>query len=87
MQHVAGWHVEVEFDEDDRHVRAAALLRLRDGTEVRARGKAARHPADPGEARVGEELAGARALVDLAEQLAAKGGHEAADLRAETAAG
>ncbi|MBH1937342.1 DUF1876 domain-containing protein [Streptomyces sp. AV19] len=86
MQHVAGWHVEVEFDEDERHARAAAMLRLRDGTELRARGQAARHPDDPGEPRVGEELAGARALESLAEQLTEKGRHEAHDLRRAGAA-
>lgn len=86
MEHVAGWHVEVEFDEDARHARAAAMLRLRDGTELRARGQAARHPDDPGEPRVGEELAGARALESLAEQLAEKGHREAQDLRKAGAA-
>ncbi|HEY8372024.1 MAG TPA: DUF1876 domain-containing protein [Pseudonocardiaceae bacterium] len=69
---VAGWHVEIEFDEDGTHTRAAALLRLRDGTELRARGRAARHPNDPAEPRIGEEVAGARALADLAEQLLQK---------------
>ncbi|GAA0398299.1 dsRBD fold-containing protein [Streptomyces luteireticuli] len=86
VEHVAGWHVEIEFDEDARHARADAMLRLRDGTELRARGKAARHPDDPGEPRVGEELAGARALTDLAEQLEAKGRREAHDLRMSGAA-
>ncbi|SHG14728.1 DUF1876 domain-containing protein [Streptoalloteichus hindustanus] len=75
-----GWHVEVEFDEDDSHTRAAALLRLRDGSELRARGRASREPTDPNEPRIGEELAGARALMDLAQQLMAKAGAEVRDL-------
>ncbi|MCP2258446.1 protein of unknown function (DUF1876) [Streptoalloteichus tenebrarius] len=75
-----GWHVEVEFDEDDSHTRAAALLRLRDGSELRARGRASREPRDPNEPRIGEELAGARALMDLAQQLMAKAGTEVSDL-------
>jgi Rv2632c-like len=66
---VAGWHVEVEFDEDESHTRAAALLRLRDGSEVRARGRAARNPSDLNQPKIGEEIAGARALSALAEQL------------------
>lgn len=77
---VAGWHVEVEFDEDESHTRAAALLRLRDGTELRSRGRSSRDPKDPQEPRIGEELAGARALMDLAEQLMAKAGGEVKDL-------
>jgi hypothetical protein len=33
-----GWHVELEFDEDEQHTRAAAFVRLPDGNEVRAHG-------------------------------------------------
>jgi len=72
MMQVAGWHVEVEFDEADTHTRAAALLRLRDGTELRAHGRSQRNPHDPAEPRIGEEISGARALADLAEQLLRK---------------
>lgn len=68
-QNPAGWHIEVEFTEDDRHTRAAALLRLADGTEVRGHGHASRHRADPRQPRVGEEVAGARALNELAMRL------------------
>ncbi|MGK5734244.1 DUF1876 domain-containing protein [Streptomyces sp. URMC 124] len=77
---VAGWHVEIEFDEDESHTRAAALLRLRDGTELRARTTSTRDPQDPNEPRIGEEIAGARALRDLAEQLELKGRAEARNL-------
>ncbi|MBT2387475.1 DUF1876 domain-containing protein [Streptomyces sp. ISL-11] len=77
---VAGWHVEVEFDEDDTHTRAAALLRLRDGTELRGRGQTTRDPRDPDERRIGEELAGGRALMDIAQQLTAKAGAEVRQL-------
>ena len=70
MMHTAvGWHVEVEFREDDQHTRAAALLRLPDGTEVRAHGRASRNDVDANQPRVGEEIAGARALNSLAMQL------------------
>ncbi|MGK5547589.1 dsRBD fold-containing protein [Streptomyces sp. URMC 127] len=77
---VAGWHVEIEFDEDESHTRAAALLRLRDGTELRARTSSTRDSRDPNEPRIGEEIAGARALRDLAEQLELKGRAEARNL-------
>lgn len=67
-----GWHVELEFDEDSRHTRAAALVRLADGSEVRGHGAASRAPADSNQPRVGEEIAGARALNELATKLLEK---------------
>ncbi|GLX21166.1 DUF1876 domain-containing protein [Streptomyces lavendulae] len=72
MATLAGWHVELEFTEDGHRTGAAALLRLGDGCEMRARGYAMRHPSDPEQLRVGEEIAGARALMDLAGQLLQK---------------
>ncbi|MEV5241071.1 DUF1876 domain-containing protein [Streptomyces cinnamoneus] len=76
MQTIVGWHVEVEFEEVEKRTRAAAMLRLQDGTELRARGHATRHPDDPEQLRVGEELAAARALNELSRQLLAKAGHD-----------
>ncbi|MGW9301608.1 MULTISPECIES: DUF1876 domain-containing protein [Streptomyces] len=67
-----GWHVELEFEEDAHRTRAAALVRLSDGTEVRAHGYASRHPSDEDQQRVGEEIAGARALNELAMKLLTK---------------
>ena len=67
-----GWHVELEFKEDEQHTDAAALVRLPDGTEVRAHGHASRHRVDSNQPRVGEEIAGARALNELAMQLLTK---------------
>ncbi|OIJ63837.1 DUF1876 domain-containing protein [Streptomyces mangrovisoli] len=79
MMHTAvGWHVEMEFQEDDQHTRAAAMVRLPDGTEVRSHGQASRHHTDSNQPRVGEEIAGARALNDLAMQLLGKA-HEEID--------
>ncbi|RMB84540.1 DUF1876 domain-containing protein [Streptomyces shenzhenensis] len=79
MTHTAvGWHVEMEFQEDDQHTRAVALVRLPDGTEVRAHGQASRHRTDTNQPRVGEEIAGARALNELAMQLLSKA-HEEID--------
>ncbi|MGW5653179.1 DUF1876 domain-containing protein [Streptomyces humi] len=72
MQTAVGWHVELEFLEDDTHTRAVALVRLPDGTEVRAHGHASRHGSDNNQPRVGEEIAGARALNELAMQLLTK---------------
>ncbi|GLP71549.1 MULTISPECIES: DUF1876 domain-containing protein [unclassified Streptomyces] len=73
MTHTAvGWHIELEFQEDDQHTRAAAMVRLPDGTEVRTHGHATRHRSDSNQPRVGEEVAGARALNELAMQLLTK---------------
>ncbi|MFF7053553.1 DUF1876 domain-containing protein [Streptomyces griseorubiginosus] len=73
MTHTAvGWHIELEFQEDDQHTRAAAMVRLPDGTEVRTHGHATRHQSDSNQPRVGEEVAGARALNELAMQLLVK---------------
>ncbi|MFC8174688.1 DUF1876 domain-containing protein [Streptomyces sp. NPDC057242] len=69
---LVGWHVEMEFQEEGDRTRAAAMVRLGDGTEFRAHGTANRHPSDPDQLRVGEEIAGARALMDLASQLLQK---------------
>ncbi|MFG2603885.1 DUF1876 domain-containing protein [Streptomyces sp. NPDC048514] len=79
MHTVVGWHVELEFvEDDDQHTRAVAMVRLPDGTEVRAHGRASRHRVDSHQPRVGEEIAGARALNELAMQLLTKA-HEEID--------
>ncbi|MER6299601.1 DUF1876 domain-containing protein [Kitasatospora sp. NPDC001539] len=72
MQTLVGWHIDMEFREEGARTTAAALLRLADGTELRAHGYSSRHPSDPEQLRVGEEIAGARALNDLASQLLTK---------------
>lgn len=71
-QTAVGWHIELEFEEDSERTRAAALVRLSDGSEVRAHGYANRHPSDSEQPRVGEEIAGARALDELAMKLLTK---------------
>ncbi|MEU7056812.1 DUF1876 domain-containing protein [Streptomyces sp. NPDC046197] len=78
MHNTVGWHVEMEFEEDDQHTRAAALVRLPDGSEVRGRGRASRHRTDSNQPRVGEEIAAARALNDIAMSLLTKA-HEEID--------
>ncbi|GAA4796511.1 MULTISPECIES: DUF1876 domain-containing protein [Streptomyces] len=69
MQTLVGWHVEMEFREDGDRTRAAAMVRLGDGSEIRGHGNANRHHSDQPQLMVGEEIAGARALMDLASQL------------------
>ncbi|MEU7555161.1 DUF1876 domain-containing protein [Streptomyces sp. NPDC044571] len=72
MSTLVGWHVELEFSEEGHRTSAAAMVRLGDGSELKARGYAMRHPSDPEQLRVGEEIAGARALMDLSTQLLQK---------------
>lgn len=72
MRTTVGWHVELEFQEDETHTRAVAMVRLPDGSEVRAHGSASRHHTDANQPRVGEEIAGARALNELAMQMLTK---------------
>jgi hypothetical protein len=69
MHNAVGWHVEMEFMEDDEQTRAAALVRLPDGSEIRGHGRAHRHHSDANQPRVGEEIAGARALNEIAMHL------------------
>jgi hypothetical protein len=76
MHTLVGWHIEMDFRTVDSRTKSAALLRLPDGTELRAHGHATRHPDDPEQTRVGEELAAARALNDLARQLLGKAARE-----------
>ncbi|MEV6834956.1 DUF1876 domain-containing protein [Streptomyces sp. NPDC051133] len=84
MNTAVGWHVELEFQEDDQHTRAAAMVRLPDGTEVRGHGHASRHRIDSNQPRVGEEIAGARALNEMAMQLLAKAHDEIDEMSGRT---
>jgi hypothetical protein len=61
-------NVHVRISEDDRHTEAEATLATTIGT-FRGRGTARRNPVDVNIPLVGEELATARALMDLAESL------------------
>jgi hypothetical protein len=62
------WTVEVLLTEDEDKTDAEAVLEV--GTErYTGWGRARRNPADPETPRIGEELATARALSDLAHKL------------------
>ncbi|MFJ4621454.1 DUF1876 domain-containing protein [Streptomyces sp. NPDC088812] len=84
MKTTVGWHVDMEFQEDDQHTRAVAMVRLPDGSEVRSQGHASRHNVDTNQPRVGEEIAGARALNELAMQLLTKAHTEIDDASGRT---
>lgn len=65
----ATWTVEMRFDEDADHCHAMATLRTTSGQELRGHGSARRNPVDRPVTRIGEEVAGARALSNLAHEL------------------
>jgi hypothetical protein len=60
----------IDIDEDDGHTRAEARLRWRDQTAVGV-GMATLNPDDRNVTDIGDELAVARALADLARRLMA----------------
>jgi len=66
------WVVDVELVEDGPETTARAVLRLDDGRPVEGRhGRAMRAPADKELPRIGDEIAVARALRNLADTLLA----------------
>ena len=68
------WTVEIIFSEDEDKTRAdATLTGGSDG--LQGWGRARRNPADPEMPAVGEEIAAARALSDLAHHLLEQAAH------------
>lgn len=65
------WTVQVTIDEKGDDTLADATLNLENKLEVRGHGTSRRNPRDESEPRIGDELATARALSDLAHQLLA----------------
>lgn len=65
------WNIQVTIDEQGDETLADALLSLENKMEMRGHGTSHRNPVDEAEPRIGDELATARALSDLAHQLLA----------------
>lgn len=63
------WNVEILIDEHDERTRTRARLDTRDDTAVVGVGLARCNPADVNVPEIGDELAAARALSDLAHRL------------------
>ena len=68
MATVDSWPVEISLREEDRETRAEARL-TRDRAGMVGRGVARRNPDDQEVTQIGEEIAAARALSDLAHRL------------------
>jgi hypothetical protein len=79
------WTVQLTLDESDDDTRADAALSLGtamdDAMRLRGQGVSRRNPRDESEPRIGDELAAARALADLAHQLLAAAAN---DIEAKT---
>jgi hypothetical protein len=68
------WSVEILFREDDNKTRADATIYGAE-RELSGWGRARRSPDDPDVPAVGEEVAAARALIDLAHHLLDEAAH------------
>jgi hypothetical protein len=69
MSTVDRWSIELSIGELDGETHAEARLVMKDDDHLSGRGTARRNPADPNVTQIGEEIALARALSDLAHQL------------------
>ncbi|MDB1087712.1 DUF1876 domain-containing protein [Streptomyces sp. ACA25] len=63
------WNLQVTINEVDRETKAEARLSGKDSKELIGEGTARLNPADENDPAIGDELACARALSDLAHQL------------------
>lgn len=74
------WSVHIMIDESDDHTHARAVLTSRDGATLHGDGKADRRPGDASIPEIGQELAAARALYGLADQLMDTAAHDVENL-------
>lgn len=68
MDHTGQWRVDIYIDEHDGVTEATAHMHARD-TEITGQGTARCNPRDTDVPEIGDELAVARALADLAHAL------------------
>jgi hypothetical protein len=69
MTEAKNWTVDIHVDEHEDRTRATARLHTRDTAKLVGTGLARLNPADTNVPEIGDELAVARALTDLAHQL------------------
>lgn len=67
--HIKTWHVELFVDEEGDRTVARAVLHTEAPLHVEGRGETVRNPADRDVPEIGDEIAAARALHDLADAL------------------
>lgn len=69
MTKVDHWPIEITLHQQDRETQADAYLTRNNGIKVSGHGLARRNPDDRRVTEIGEEIAAARALSDLAHKL------------------
>jgi hypothetical protein len=69
MTHTTRWTVTISLFEEGDLTKADAVLHTDDTERLRGHGTARRNPHDPAVPEIGDELAAARALSDLAHRL------------------
>jgi hypothetical protein len=79
------WSVELSIYEHEGQTRADARLIMDGGAHLLGHGMARRHPRDPNVTGIGERIAVARALSDLAHLLLGSAAAELEDLTHERA--
>jgi len=84
MTTVASWPVEISLHEEDGKTRAEARLATADVAKI-GHGHARRNPDDQEVMQIGEEIAAARALSDLAHQLLSDAAGQIEDVTHERA--
>lgn len=63
------WTVDIYLSGEERETSAQALLVTKESSGIQGVGRARRNPSDASVPQIGEELAAARALSDLAHRL------------------
>jgi hypothetical protein len=79
------WSVELSIQEHEDQTRADARLIMDSGDHLVGHGMARRHPRDPHVTEIGERIAVARALSDLAHLLLGSAAAELEDITHERA--
>ena len=84
MAMVDSWPVEISLREEDRETQAEARL-IKEGIGLVGHGLARRNPDDREVTQIGEEIAAARALSDLAHRLLGFAAEQIEDITHERA--
>lgn len=77
------WSIELSVREEDRLTVADARMAMDNGAHMLGHGIARRNPSDPDVIEIGEEIAVARALSDLAQMLLSMAATELEDITHE----
>ena len=85
MSEADRWSVELSIREHEGETHADARLVMDDDARLRGHGRARRNPTDPNVMEIGEKIAVARALSDLAHMLLSSAAAQIEDITHERA--